>query len=184
MLSSALPIATRHDAPALVFDEVYEAEVDFVWRSARALGAPASAVDDVVQEIFLVIHRRLDSFEGRSSRRSWVYGIVRNVVRAHRRAQPVSSDADPEEIPSRAAQPEEAAARSEAARVVIRLLDALDDDKREVFVLAELEGLSAVEIASMLGEKTNTIYSRLRLAREEFAAATARYRSQDRWRFR
>ena len=172
----------RQEMPS--FDALYEAEFDFVWRSVRALGIPEHATDDVAQEIFIVVHRRLADFEGRSSVRTWVYGILRNVVRSHRRSIPAPSTVDPADLTDGGSAPDETAAQAEAARIVVRLLDALDDDKREVFVLAELEQMSVVEIAGMLGEKVNTIYSRLRLAREAFAAAAARYRQRDEWRLR
>src|SRR5579859_5834321 len=73
-------------ARAPTFAQVYEEHFSFVWRSARRLGAPDAVVDDVVQEIFVIVHRRLAAFEGRSSMKTWLYGIVLNVVRAHRRA--------------------------------------------------------------------------------------------------
>src|SRR5579859_7717464 len=68
------------------FAEVYEDYFSFVWRSARRLGAPEASVDDVVQEAFVVVYRRLSQFEGRSSLKTWLFGIVLNVVRAHRRS--------------------------------------------------------------------------------------------------
>jgi RNA polymerase sigma-70 factor (ECF subfamily) len=174
------------------FAELYETYFSFAWRSARRLGTPQASIDDVVQEIFVVIHRRLPSFEARSSVKTWVFGIVLNVVRSHRRrlrekhpyALQASSGPDPESLSDRSPGPHECATRAEAARLVERLLDALDEDKREVFALAELEQMSAPEIAGALELPVNTVYSRLRLARQEFAAAAARYRARDGWRMR
>jgi RNA polymerase sigma-70 factor, ECF subfamily len=167
--------------------EIYEEHFPFAWRSALRLGAPRANIDDVVQEIFIVAHQRLADFEGRSSVRTWLFGIVLNVVRAHRRAllakQPHALRpevrADPELVADPAAGPHERAARAEAARIVEQVLDALDDDKREVFVLAELEQMSAPEIAAALAIPLNTVYSRLRLARQAFARAAARHRARD-----
>lgn len=174
------------------FGEVYEAFFPFVWRSARRLGAPEGGVDDVVQEIFVVVHRRLGHFEARSSMKTWIFGIVLNVVRAHRRklrssapyALRKDAPADPETVTDTAAGPHELASKAEAARLVDRLLDALEDTKREVFVLAELEQMTVPDIAAVLGIPVNTAYSRLRLAREEFASAAARHRARDEWRMR
>src|ERR1700730_7073255 len=73
-------------APLPTFAQLYESQFSFVWRSARRLGTPEASIDDVVQEIFLVAHRKLPQFEGRSSIKTWVFGIVINVVRTHRRA--------------------------------------------------------------------------------------------------
>jgi RNA polymerase sigma-70 factor (ECF subfamily) len=174
------------------FAQVYEAHFSFAWRSALRLGTPEANVDDVVQEIFVVAHRRLAEFEGRSSVKTWLFGIVSNVVRAHRRVlrakHPHSLNADlrtdADAVVDTADGPHERAAKLEAARLVDRLLDALDDDKREVFVLAELEQMSAPEIASALAIPLNTVYSRLRLARQDFAGAAARHRARDEWRTR
>jgi RNA polymerase sigma-70 factor (ECF subfamily) len=189
----ACPAPAGHAVePRPTFAQLYESHFAFVWRSARRLGTPDASIDDVVQEIFVVAHRRLVKFEGRSSLKTWLFGIVLNVVRAYRRSlrakHPHSLTpgvrADIEGLADTAAGPHEHAARVEAARLVDRLLDALDDDKREVFVLAELEQMSAPEIASSLALPLNTVYSRLRLAREEFAAGAARHRARDEWRTR
>ncbi|MFO0642062.1 MAG: RNA polymerase sigma factor [Polyangiaceae bacterium] len=187
-------VEARSSPPGLVppptFEATYEEHFAFVWRSVRALGVVEHAVDDVTQEIFLVVLKRLSEFEGRSTVRTWLYGIVRNVVRGHRRAKKkhdASRDpeksVDPETLrDAEGRDPEATAAKTQAARLVIQLLESLDDDKREVFVLAELEQLPAKEIAELLDENINTVYSRLRLAREEFAAAAQRHRARDAWR--
>src|ERR1700683_1529789 len=78
------PAADEQSAPPS-FDQVYEEHFDFVWRSAKRLGVHDGAVDDVVQETFLVVQRRLPEFEGRSSPNTWVFGIVLRVARDHRR---------------------------------------------------------------------------------------------------
>src|SRR5262249_39914639 len=117
-------------------------------------------------------------------------GIVLNVVRHHRRSvarkspHELSNEAptDPEALRAHGADPYEAAAMAEGTRVLQRLIDELDDEKREVLVLAELEETPVPEIAEALGLKLNTAYSRLRLAREDFDKALARHRAQERWR--
>jgi RNA polymerase sigma-70 factor, ECF subfamily len=169
------------------FAQIYEQYFPFTWRMARRLGTPESNLDDVVQEIFIVTLRRLPEFEGRSSIKTWLYGIVINVVRAHRRrllvTQPHALNeqlrADPAALTDPQDGPHERTAKAEAARVVDQLLDALDDDKRQVFVLIELEQATAPEVAAILQLPLNTVYSRLRLAREEFAAAAARGRARE-----
>jgi RNA polymerase sigma-70 factor, ECF subfamily len=173
--------------PRPTFAEIYETHFTFVWRSARRLGAPEPNLDDVVQEIFLVAFRRQDEFEGRSSVRTWLYGIVFNVVRAHRRElaqkhpQVIDGDrrADVDRLVDSGDGPQERASKREAARVLDRFLDGVDDDQRGVFVLAELEQLTAPEIAAIVGAPLNTVYSRLRLARIEFAKAIARHQARD-----
>jgi RNA polymerase sigma-70 factor (ECF subfamily) len=173
------------------FASVYEAEFSFVWRSACRLGIDPSHLDDVVQETFVVVHRRLSEFEGRSSIKTWLFGILVNVVRSHRRAvrshtgsRTPAAFTDPETVADSSASPHECAARAEAARLVTHLLAALDEDRRVVFVLAELEQMSGPDIAIALEVPLNTVYSRLRLARQDFAEAAARHRARDPWRAR
>jgi RNA polymerase sigma-70 factor (ECF subfamily) len=188
--SSEVPLpAAGAVEPRLTFAELYELQLPFVWRTARRLGTPEASVDDVTQEIFIVIHRRYPEFDGRWPVRTWLFAIIRNVVRAHRRtllkknphalrADASSSAAEVEDV--RAG--EQVTEKREASRLVHLLLEELDDDKRAVFVLAELEQMSAPEIAAAIGIPMNTVYSRLRLAREAFAAAAARHRARDDWR--
>lgn len=153
---------------------IYREHFEFVWRSLRRLGAPEHALEDATQDVFLVAARRIDEFEGRSSIRTWLFGIAMRVVRAQRRtawrhqrrvdalaAAPIEAPRDPIE-------------QRDAQRLLLTLLDQLDDDKRAVYVLAELEGMTAVEIAEGLGSNVNTIYTRLRSARQQLRAAAAK----------
>jgi RNA polymerase sigma-70 factor (ECF subfamily) len=181
------------EVESLVFDDVYEAHFDFVWRSVRRLGVHDDAVDDVVQEIFIVVDRRLQEFEARSSLKTWIFGVALRIVRDHRRQvrrksphslRPEPPD-DPETLSDKAERgPHESAAKAEAVRVLRQILDELDDDKREVFVLAELEQMTVPQIAEALELNSNTIYSRLRAARQQFDEAVARHRARDVWRLR
>lgn len=177
-LMSELDPVPRSGAALTDFGEVYAEHFDFVWRSLRRLGVPSSQMDDAAQDVFLVVHRRLQDFESRSSVKTWLFGIVLRVVSRYRRSaarrptEPLS-----EEPVGRAAGPEELAEAARAARLVRQLLDELDDDHRAVFVLAELEQLTAPEISVALGVNLNTVYSRLRTARRDFDAALARHRS-------
>jgi RNA polymerase sigma-70 factor, ECF subfamily len=163
------------------FEDVYERWFDFVWRTARRLGVPEAALDDVVQEVFVVVHRQLGGFEGRASLKTWLFGITRRVVGDHRRAQRRRPAHEPlREGQLRVAErdPAERAESAQAAELVHRLLDGMDDAKREVFVLVELEQMTAPEVAEALGVKLNTVYSRLRLARRDFERALSRERSR------
>jgi RNA polymerase sigma-70 factor (ECF subfamily) len=156
------------------FDEVYERHVAFVWRVARALGVADAALEDAVQEVFLVVHRRLGEFEGRSAITTWLFEITRRVALATRRR---AGRTEPlEDEPSGSADTFAAVTRTEAAAIVARILDGIDEDQRIVFALVELEQLSVPEVAAMLGVKLNTAYSRLRLARNAFEAAVRKRR--------
>jgi len=162
------------------FEALYRENFRFVWRIVRRLGIDGEQVDDVVQDVFVVVHRRLGDFEGRSSAKTWLYGIVRRVVADHRRTlrrkpghevADIPSESDPDAMTSGDQSPQASVEQSERVRLLHRLLGQLDDDKRDVFVLSELEGLTMVEIAEALDANANTIASRLRAARREFEAA-------------
>lgn len=155
------------------FTVLYETHFDFVWRSARMLGASADAADDVVQDVFLVAHRRLSDFEARASEKTWLFAIARRVVSAQRRSLRrrwrLMMKARSDE-PESSSTPYEAAARSEAHRTVVAALAELPEEQRVVFALAELEDMTATEIAAALDVNVNTVYSRLRIARRALAA--------------
>jgi RNA polymerase sigma-70 factor, ECF subfamily len=174
-----------HDQ-AMSFEILYESHVDFVWRAACRLGVDASDADDVVQEVFFTAHRRSREFEGRASVKTWLFGILHNVVqhywrdhtRQRRHLVAASPLQDPDRFPdAHAAGPAESAEHAEAMRLLDQLLRVLDDGKRAVFVLAEIEQMTAQEIADALGINANTVYSRLRVARQEFEQALTRHRA-------
>ena len=160
--------------------EVYDRHVAMVWRTLRALGVDEAALDDAVQDVFIVVHRKLADFEGRSALSTWIYGIARRVASQYRRRRRDRVDvAALERHPEPGRSPREDAERTQAARLVMALLAELDDDKREVFVLMELEQLAAPVVAEMLAIPVNTVYSRLRLGRQRFEAALARRRAEE-----
>lgn len=165
------------------FASLYEAQFDFVWRSVRRLGVPERSLDDAVQDVFIVVHRRLAAFEGRSTIKSWLFGIARRVASDHRRR--IDRKERTEELPVScidplAPDPRAEAERSAAFAVLSSLLQNLDDDKREVFMLVELEEMSVPEVADAIGINLNTVYSRLRAARRDFDAAVARHHARER----
>jgi RNA polymerase sigma-70 factor (ECF subfamily) len=178
-LGSTSPAAgAAADSPA--FDALYEAHFDFVWRSLRRLGIPDAQMDDAVQDVFLVVHRRLDGFEGRSTVKTWLFGIALKVASLYRRTaqRRPTEPLDDEPVDPSASSTDALTEAADAARVVRELLETLDADRRAVFVLAELEQMTAPEISSALGMNLNTVYSRLRLARRDFDAALARHRAR------
>lgn len=159
------------------FEVLYDTHVDFVWRIARRLGVAEASLDDAVQEVFLVAHRRAAEFEGRGTLRSWLYGIVRRVARDHRpsRRELVDAQGTVDAVDARTAH--EGLEHAEAMRTLYALLDELDDERREVFVLAELEQIPMPEVASMLGLNVNTAHARLRAARAKMEKGIARLRA-------
>lgn len=167
------PSAARDATPPeRGFEALFEAHHDFVRRSALGLGVPERFVDDVVQDVFIVALRRLSDLDPQASARGWLYGILRNVSR---RAKAKDARRPPLHLaPKPGATPDEALDWRRAAGVVESFLDALDEDKREVFVLCELEGMTAPEVAAATQTKLNTVYSRLRTVRELFSKTLSR----------
>ena len=148
------------------FEGVYRQHHAFVWRNARRLGASDDLVDDATHEVFLVVARRLDEFEGRADLRTWLFAITLHVVRAMRRqrwtyAQRLARYAELKRVEPRP-DPQQHADSAQALR---QMLGQLDDKRCTVFVLAELEGMTTLEIARELGLRPGTVDSRLRAAR-------------------
>jgi RNA polymerase sigma-70 factor (ECF subfamily) len=167
---------------ALVYDQYF----DFVWRSARRLGVAEASLDDVVQDVFVTVYRRLDAFEGRSQLKTWIFGILRHTVHDLRRSarrKPTEALVD-EPADPRGPTPQDAALHGEGTKLLHAVLLELGQELREVFVLSELEQMSAPEVAAALSLNVNTVYSRLRSARKEFEAALKRLRCRDEWRSR
>ena len=192
--SAGLPRIARDPPQASVhldLDEIYREHFAFVWRSAKRLGVRDASLDDVVQEVFVIVHRRLGDFEGRSSLRTWLFGITLRVARDHKKSAARKSHGrapdgtvDPDTLPASSPGPGETMEKAEAVRLLYAILDELDDERREVFVMAELEQMTMPDIAGTLGINVNTAYARLRTARQSFEAALARHRARDEWRLR
>jgi RNA polymerase sigma-70 factor (ECF subfamily) len=167
----------QDEAPADRFTALYDAHFAFVWRNLRRLGVAPASLDDAAQDVFLVVHRRLADVPDGDARVPWLFGVVRRVASDHRRtvARRGAEPLDDLQLPAAGGGPVRDLERVEAARVVHGLLAELDDDKREVFVLAELEELPAPAIAEAVGAPINTVYSRLRAARAAFDKLAARW---------
>jgi RNA polymerase sigma-70 factor (ECF subfamily) len=165
--------------PVPSFQELCAHYFEFVWKCARAFGSKADEIDDVVQDVFLVVQRRHADLKEERLARSWIYSITRRVVstqRRRRRERDVRAASDVDALISPERSPLAAAEHNLEIRVLSALLDGLDERKREVFVLSEILEMSGREIAETIGVPMNTVYSRLRAAREEFDAAAQRHR--------
>lgn len=183
----SLPMAGREPeaaatpaSAAVTVQHVYEAHFDFVWRSARRLGLRPPQLEDVVQEVFMVVQRRLESFEGRSSLRTWLYGITRHVVRSHFRRTRSEHSAPPEADPLDERCTEAQLSAREDLRLLHDLLAQLGDELREVFVLAQLEGMTGPEIAQALEMPVRSVYLRIHKAQKLFDRALQRARARKR----
>lgn len=175
----------RRDPAAEWVVDAYRKHFRSTWALVGRLGVPASHIEDVVQEVFLILHRRRHDFRNESSVQTWLHGIALRVARRHR-ARVQRGQTAPLPPDTRARGPSVEATvqgRAQLARLDA-LLDQLPEEQREVFVLAEVAGLRAPEIAEVMGTKLNTVYSRLRLARSRMKASleamrTAQRRGED-----
>lgn len=167
-------------ADAEAFRALYRGQHGFVWRVLARLGVQAEALDDATQDVFFIAYRRRADVRPEVAMRSWLYGIARRVAadvqRGHGRRER-KLRAMP--VPAPVEDPSEALRRNEAAQLVLAFLATLDADTRMAFVLMELEGMSAPEVAAAEGVNLNTVYSRLRRARAAFARVVARAEMQE-----
>lgn len=160
------------------FAALYQHHAPMVRRALRMLGVPPANLEDATQDVFVVLHRRLDDFDRERSLSNWLWGIARGVASGYRRsarrrarlheALPLPEPTDPLD---------RGVARHEAAVILDDFLGSLDADKCAVFVLSELEGRRGPEIAEQLDVNVNTVYARLRAARKRFDAAMERHRA-------
>jgi RNA polymerase sigma-70 factor (ECF subfamily) len=155
----------------MAFDELYRAHFAFVSRSLRRLGVPECDRGDAIQEVFLVVHRKLPEFRGRAKLTTWLFRIAMGAARDRRRKAHVRRevlDGDEVDRADEHASQEEALERRRDIEMVDRALASLSWDQRTVFVLFELEGFTSGEIAETLSIPVGTVHSRLRLGRGIF----------------
>jgi len=172
----AIPLVALCDVPS--FHAIYKQYLDFVWSSARYLGAGTDILDDVVQDVFVVIHSKLARLQRPEALRSWIYGIVRRTVSEYRRSRRTRDSigtrlgAAPKLTQTT---PLEMAERNADLALVETILAKVDQPQREVFVMVEFLEMTVPEVAQALEIPLNTGYSRLRLARQYFEEALARF---------
>ena len=154
------------------FRALYETHSAFVWRNLRRLGVDDGDVEDKLQEVFVVAHRRWEEFIDRGhGPRAWLFQIALRVAsdaRRHRRRHPVDPDGGVAQE-RQSIEPPQAAAFDQRQQLDLldRALSAIDMGRRAVLVLHEIEQMTAPEIARTLDLPLNTVYSRLRVARLE-----------------
>ncbi len=172
-------VSLRADsAPRL--EALVHAHFDLVWRSVRRFGVREADADDAAQEVFLVAARRIDAIEA-GAERSFLIGTALRVASTRRRSarrRPEVLNDRADETQDKTPDPEHLTQRLHARRLLDEILDEMATDQRAVFVLFELEELSAPEIADILALPVGTVASRLRRARESFRAASSRWRAR------
>jgi RNA polymerase sigma-70 factor, ECF subfamily len=175
--SGTMPHA-RRQKPDITFRTIYEEHARFVWITLQRLGVRPEDLGDVAHDVFVVVHRRLHTFDHTSRVTTWLFGICLRVAANYRRRQRrvpseaalrarVSDDASVE-VPI-----DEMLARRQEGTNAERVLGALTLAKRAVFIMFEIEGLSCQEIAEVMGVPIGTVYSRLHAARAQIQRIVA-----------
>jgi RNA polymerase sigma-70 factor (ECF subfamily) len=167
LASSARPSGAERDRVS--FEEIYERHFEFVWRSLRLLGVRKESLDDAVQDVFGAVSRQLPQFEGRSSLRTWVFGIAQYTAANHRRSvRRKSAPLEPlgDGLMSPEPSPDAHAEAKQVADLILAFCAELEEGRRTVFVLGLLEDVPPSEIAELLQIPVNTVYSRLRTLRQ------------------
>ncbi|MBS2017080.1 MAG: sigma-70 family RNA polymerase sigma factor [Deltaproteobacteria bacterium] len=159
--------------------EIFKEQGAFVLRLLRRLGVPDADLDDVVQDVFVIVHRSLDRYEERSHLRAWLYRIAVREASRHRRGRMPQATVPLEDLATTTSTgPEDHVRQREARADLERLLSVLDEERRTVFVLYEVEELSMEEVVEVVGCPLATGYSRLRSARKLVLAAAKRLEAQ------
>jgi RNA polymerase sigma-70 factor, ECF subfamily len=179
--STSEAVDSRADSlEAAKIAELFSAHADFVWRALRRLGVRSADVDDALQEVFLVVYRRLADYEDRGLMRAWLFSISRQFSSHYHRGVKRTQQRERGLVVSVTSPDlDEIVARREAERLVDAFLEELDEAQRMVFYLSDIEGLTAPEIAAALGVNLNTVYGRLRKARQRFERAIELHREQE-----
>ena len=182
------PVAGEGSSPvaALTSDvaALYEVHGRFVWSTLQRLGVRDADLEDVLQEVFVVVHQRVHTFDGSSKVTTWLFGIAMRVASSYRRRgyrrreTAVAEPPEPTSAPDMAS-PEDDLVQAESRRRLALILDDMDLEKRAVFVMFEIDEMPCEEIASILGVPVGTVYSRLYNARKAFQKALVRMQARE-----
>ncbi len=163
---------------------IYAEHAQFLWKSLYRMGIPEADLADILQEVLLVVHRRLDSYDRSCRLTTWLFGICLRVAatarrgRRRRREEPMDPNVQGH-ILVESNDPEQNVLARDARRRLDVALDALEPEKRAVLVMFELEGMACAEIGDLLGVPKGTVFSRLSSARQAFLAALQRVEKRE-----
>lgn len=164
------------------FRDLFEREYSYVWRSLRRLGVAERDCDDIANEVFVRVHQKFDALDPTRSPKPWLFAFCARMASDYRRLarhrHEVALESD-SRVGVVSSTPESDALRREGSRLVLAALESLDDDRRQVFVLHEIDQVPIPEVARALEIPLGTAYNRLRLARESFTEAARRLRAGD-----
>ncbi len=155
---------------------MFRAEFRYVWTSLRRLGVPPRDIEDVAHEVFLEVHRQLSRYDPARPARPWLFAFALRFAADYRKQARVRREGfgDLPDVADPGPGAEAQVQQRERCEIVAEALAAVELERRAVFILFELDEVPMAEIAASLGLPVNTAYSRLRLARDEFAAAARR----------
>lgn len=158
------------------FDDIYAAELTYVYGFLHRLGVRGRDLEDLAHDVFVTAFRKLDTFDRSRAVRPWLFGIAYRVASDQRRRKATTHEVlgMEQDAPEERNLAEEALAERDRRALLDEALQALPESRRAAFVMYELEGIPVAEISESLGIPAPTTYSRLRVAREEFAAAVQR----------
>ncbi len=176
MIQPASPSIDPLPEQAPPFARLYREQAGFVWKSLQRMGVASADLEDALQEVFIVAHRRFNEYDAARGRPStWLFGIALNVARNAGRSRRRRREADePQVVTIDHTTPEDALRREQARSLAQSLLEQLSPEHRSVFVMFEVEGMSCAEIAAMIGVPTGTVHSRLHAARQRLGTVLAR----------
>ncbi len=177
-----LDLASGITAATMSPRELFDSHAAFVWRTLKYQSVAERDLDDASQEVFLVIFRKLPELDGRGSLRAWIYGICMRVASDHRRRASHRREVLVPETPDGAIEPSPSAEleRSDTREQLTAMIQRLDEDKRAVFVLHEIENLPMNEVALIVQCPLKTAYSRLAAARKQMLVMLSKSRLSER----
>lgn len=157
---------------------VYAREFDWVWQTLRRLGVAPRHLPDVTHDVFVVVHRRAQTYDPSRPLRPWLFGVAYRVARDHLNLARNRHESVEESVEVEDPQPgqEQHVARSQARDLIHAALQRVELEKRVVFILHDIDEQPMSEIASALEVPAKTLYARLKVAREQFTAAVRRLR--------
>jgi RNA polymerase sigma-70 factor, ECF subfamily len=170
------PSPTQQSAISARFEAIFEAELSYVWTSLRRLGVHSRDLEDVAHEVFLKAYENLARYDTTRPIRPWLFAFAFRFASDYRRLARHRTELYGDDEPGRASEPdaEQALVQRQREELVGLALDAIEMERRAVFILHELDEEPMPAVVETLGIPLNTGYSRLRVAREEFTTALRR----------
>jgi RNA polymerase sigma-70 factor (ECF subfamily) len=184
MTSSVQSVAASQgvqNMPPPSFDAIYTQECSYVWNCLRRLGVQSRDLEDLVHDCFVVANRRMVDFDPSRPVRPWLYGIALRVASDYRKSARNRREvlsAEPPEAEAQPSRPDEEMSAGQNRALVMAALDSLAFKNRVIFVMHDINEHTMAEAAEELELPMATLYSRLKVAREQFGSAVQRLRLQ------